>query len=100
MAVTAIEEILLSQVSQRCTDSIGDLWVIVDDQGDAIPLADGQEIFRYLSNSVRGPIFGAELDKVGTPFAEAPGDIRWGSAAEVCGIDEGVEAAVRKRFHG
>ena len=82
-----------------CTDSDGDLGMVVDHQTDPGRLDHGQDGLGEPPDLSGGCTLGPQLDEVGPSLAQRRSDGRGIAPVEVGGIDEGVEPTIVDRRH-
>ena len=80
-------------------DFARDFQMVVDDEADVGAARDGQNFFRHRADFFGRRFFGAQLDQIAAAVAELLRDEFGRAAMQIGRVHEGVEFAVRERFH-
>ena len=85
-----IKKIFLAEVAEVGGYLSGYGQVVVDDEAHSGGAGDGEDVLSGLPDFFFGPVFGAELDEVGTAVAELLGEIGGGAVVHraVLGLSE------------
>ena len=97
--IAGIKEILLSEMAKFCAEFAGNFQIIVDNEADVRAARDGQDFLRHGADLVRRGCFGAKLDQIAAAIAKFRSDEFGRAATQVGRVHEGVESAIRERFH-
>jgi len=98
--MAGIKKILLPEMAQVGTDGLRDVEMVIDNEPDIGAPGDVKNLFGHVADGVRWGIFCAQLDEIGAAIAELLRHSFGRATVQIGRINEGVEAAIRQRFHG
>lgn len=99
MGVPPIEEIFLAQMTQRCLILVSNRQIVINNEPYPRISSQWSQLRRDGFDLLHRPIFGPELNQVGTAIAKLSGNLYRIASGEIGRIDECVELALVKRFH-
>ena len=97
--MAGVKKIFLAEMAEFRAEVARDFQMVVDDEADVRAFGDGQDFFRHAADFVRRRIFGAKLDQVAAAVAKLLRDEFRRAAMQIGRVHEGVEFAIRERFH-
>ena len=97
--MSRVKKILLSQMAEFRAEVARDVQMVVDDETDVGASRDGQDFFRHLSDFFKRRFLCAKLDEIAAAVGELLGDKFGRAAIQIGRVNEGIEFALRERFH-